>query len=102
MEEWRLVSEGEKRKPAAAGGGGGGGRAKKRRLKQNENENLFSPRLKNNNPPLKSSSLTSTGNEPAAVSPESITQSVPSSTALATSVASARVGRGFLHIDSSI
>ena len=44
----------------------------------------------------------STGNAPAAVSPESITQSVPSSTALATSVASARVGRGFLHIDSSI
>ncbi len=31
-----------------------------------------------------------------------MTQSVPSSTALATSVASARVGRGFLVIDSSI
>mmetsp|Transcript_12108 Transcript_12108/g.19553 ORF Transcript_12108/g.19553 Transcript_12108/m.19553 type:complete len:204 (-) Transcript_12108:481-1092(-) len=44
----------------------------------------------------------STGNEPAAVSPDSITQSVPSNTALATSVASARVGRGFLHIDSNI
>ena len=43
-----------------------------------------------------------TGNAPAAVSPDSMTQSVPSSTALATSVASARVGRGFLHIDSSI
>jgi hypothetical protein len=39
---------------------------------------------------------------PAAVSPESMTQSVPSSTALATSVASARVGRGLWHIDSSI
>ena len=44
----------------------------------------------------------STGKEPAAVSPLSMTQSVPSSTALATSVASARVGRGFLIIDSSI
>ena len=43
-----------------------------------------------------------TGNAPAAVSPESMTQSVPPRTALATSVASARVGRGFLHIDSSI
>mmetsp|Transcript_52898 Transcript_52898/g.147305 ORF Transcript_52898/g.147305 Transcript_52898/m.147305 type:complete len:222 (-) Transcript_52898:585-1250(-) len=42
------------------------------------------------------------GNWPAAVSPESITQSVPSSTALATSLASARVGRGRLTIDSSI
>mmetsp|Transcript_5815 Transcript_5815/g.11871 ORF Transcript_5815/g.11871 Transcript_5815/m.11871 type:complete len:370 (+) Transcript_5815:257-1366(+) len=39
---------------------------------------------------------------PFAVSPESITASVPSSTALATSVASARVGRGLQHIDSSI
>mmetsp|Transcript_32591 Transcript_32591/g.103862 ORF Transcript_32591/g.103862 Transcript_32591/m.103862 type:complete len:375 (-) Transcript_32591:593-1717(-) len=44
----------------------------------------------------------STGCAPAAVSPESMTQSVPSSTALATSVASARVGRGFCTIDSSI
>mmetsp|Transcript_7845 Transcript_7845/g.35071 ORF Transcript_7845/g.35071 Transcript_7845/m.35071 type:complete len:232 (+) Transcript_7845:2527-3222(+) len=44
----------------------------------------------------------STGNAPAAVSPESITQSVPSRTAFATSVASARVGRGFFTIDSSI
>ena len=43
-----------------------------------------------------------TGKLPAAVSPESMTQSVPSSTALATSVASARVGRGFLIILSSI
>mmetsp|Transcript_3716 Transcript_3716/g.8476 ORF Transcript_3716/g.8476 Transcript_3716/m.8476 type:complete len:232 (+) Transcript_3716:625-1320(+) len=42
------------------------------------------------------------GNAPAAVSPESITQSVPSSTALATSLASARVGRGRLAMDSSI
>mmetsp|Transcript_50694 Transcript_50694/g.69528 ORF Transcript_50694/g.69528 Transcript_50694/m.69528 type:complete len:230 (-) Transcript_50694:266-955(-) len=42
------------------------------------------------------------GNSPAAVSPESITQSVPSSTALATSLASARVGRGALTMDSSI
>mmetsp|Transcript_25293 Transcript_25293/g.37181 ORF Transcript_25293/g.37181 Transcript_25293/m.37181 type:complete len:216 (-) Transcript_25293:682-1329(-) len=39
---------------------------------------------------------------PLAVSPESITQSVPSKTALATSEVSARVGRGLLIIDSSI
>jgi hypothetical protein len=44
----------------------------------------------------------STGNAPAAVSPLSMTQSVPSSTALATSVASARVGLGFLIMLSSI
>lgn len=44
----------------------------------------------------------STGKAPAAVSPLSMTQSVPSSTALATSVASARVGLGFLIIDSNI
>ena len=37
-----------------------------------------------------------------AVSPESITQSAPSSTALATSLTSARVGRGLDVIDSSI
>mmetsp|Transcript_61558 Transcript_61558/g.161715 ORF Transcript_61558/g.161715 Transcript_61558/m.161715 type:complete len:230 (-) Transcript_61558:236-925(-) len=42
------------------------------------------------------------GNSPAAVSPESITQSVPSSTAFATSLASARVGRGAVAMDSSI
>mmetsp|Transcript_16519 Transcript_16519/g.33483 ORF Transcript_16519/g.33483 Transcript_16519/m.33483 type:complete len:235 (-) Transcript_16519:453-1157(-) len=42
------------------------------------------------------------GNAPAAVSPESITQSVPSSTALATSLASARVGRGKPVMDSNI
>mmetsp|Transcript_26039 Transcript_26039/g.77585 ORF Transcript_26039/g.77585 Transcript_26039/m.77585 type:complete len:230 (+) Transcript_26039:825-1514(+) len=42
------------------------------------------------------------GNSPAAVSPESITQSVPSSTAFATSLASARVGRGAETMDSSI
>ncbi|KAA6428874.1 MAG: hypothetical protein FRX49_00984 [Trebouxia sp. A1-2] len=36
------------------------------------------------------------------VSPESMTQSEPSSTALATSVASALVGRGFFTMDSSI
>mmetsp|Transcript_46230 Transcript_46230/g.104173 ORF Transcript_46230/g.104173 Transcript_46230/m.104173 type:complete len:315 (+) Transcript_46230:431-1375(+) len=39
---------------------------------------------------------------PLAVSPDSITQSAPSSTAFATSLASARVGRGLLVIDSSI
>ena len=39
---------------------------------------------------------------PAAVSPESMTASVPSKSALATSLASARVGRGFSIIDSSI
>mmetsp|Transcript_2746 Transcript_2746/g.9993 ORF Transcript_2746/g.9993 Transcript_2746/m.9993 type:complete len:224 (+) Transcript_2746:1330-2001(+) len=44
----------------------------------------------------------STGYPPAAVSPLSITQSLPSSTALATSVASALVGLGLLTIDSSI
>ena len=43
-----------------------------------------------------------TGKLPAAVSPDSMTQSVPSRTALATSVASARVGRGFLTMLSSI
>jgi len=44
----------------------------------------------------------STGYFPAAVSPLSITASVPSMTALATSAASARVGRGFRIIESSI
>ena len=39
---------------------------------------------------------------PAAVSAESITASVPSQTALATSEASARVGRGSVIIDWSI
>mmetsp|Transcript_62233 Transcript_62233/g.173879 ORF Transcript_62233/g.173879 Transcript_62233/m.173879 type:complete len:222 (+) Transcript_62233:88-753(+) len=42
------------------------------------------------------------GKAPAAVSPESMTQSVPSKTALATSFASARVGRGRVVMDSSI
>ena len=37
-----------------------------------------------------------------AVSSESITQSAPSSTALATSVVSARVGEGLLTMESSI
>ena len=44
----------------------------------------------------------SSGNLPIADSPESMTQSVPSSIALATSVASARVGRRLETIDSSI
>ena len=44
----------------------------------------------------------SSGCAPVAVSPESITASVPSSTAFATSLASARVGRGLTIIDSSI
>mmetsp|Transcript_2925 Transcript_2925/g.7474 ORF Transcript_2925/g.7474 Transcript_2925/m.7474 type:complete len:219 (-) Transcript_2925:523-1179(-) len=44
----------------------------------------------------------SMGYPPAAVSPESMTQSVPSSTALATSLASARVGLGAPHMDSNI
>jgi hypothetical protein len=43
-----------------------------------------------------------TGKAPLAVSPESITASVPSKTALATSEASARVGRGFFIILSII
>ena len=42
------------------------------------------------------------GKAPFAVSPESIVASAPSNTAFATSVISARVGRGFSHIDSSI
>ena len=40
--------------------------------------------------------------KPDAVSPDSMTQSAPSTTALPTSVISARVGRGFLIMDSSI
>mmetsp|Transcript_26068 Transcript_26068/g.52272 ORF Transcript_26068/g.52272 Transcript_26068/m.52272 type:complete len:232 (-) Transcript_26068:661-1356(-) len=47
-------------------------------------------------------STASLGKLPLAVSPESITQSAPSSTAFATSEHSARVGRGFVIIDSSI
>ena len=43
-----------------------------------------------------------TGYFPTAVSPESITASVPSKTALATSLASARVGEGLVIMDSSI
>ena len=44
----------------------------------------------------------SRGNLPPAVSPLSMTASAPSSTAFATSEHSARVGRGFDVIDSSI
>ncbi len=44
----------------------------------------------------------STGYFPTAVSPDSITASVPSSSAFATSDTSARVGRGAAVIDSSI
>ena len=44
----------------------------------------------------------SIGNEPTAVSPDSITAAVPSRIAFATSEASARVGSGRLIIDSSI
>ena len=47
-------------------------------------------------------STASSGYFPAAVSPESMIASVPSSTALATSLTSARVGIGFSHIDSII
>lgn len=39
---------------------------------------------------------------PLAVSPDNMTQSEPSRTALATSLASALVGRGFFTIDSNI
>merc|ERR1719343_539590 len=42
------------------------------------------------------------GKSPPAVSPESITASVPSRTALATSLASARVGLGKVIMDSNI
>ena len=44
----------------------------------------------------------STGYLPEAVSPESMTQLVPSKTALATSLTSARVGRGLRIMESSI
>ena len=44
----------------------------------------------------------SIGNAPDAVSPESITESAPSKIAFATSVNSARVGREFWIIESSI
>ena len=44
----------------------------------------------------------STGNSPLAVSPDNITQSAPSSTALATSLPSALVGRGWATMLSSI
>ena len=47
-------------------------------------------------------STVSTGNFPTALSPESMTASVPSRIALATSEASARVGRGFSIMLSSI
>ncbi|CRH72486.1 Uncharacterised protein [Chlamydia trachomatis] len=47
-------------------------------------------------------STASTGYLPLAVSPESITALVPSRTALATSLVSARVGLGFLIMESSI
>ena len=47
-------------------------------------------------------STASTGYFPLAVSPESITALVPSRTALATSLVSARVGLGFLIMESSI
>ena len=43
----------------------------------------------------------STGYPPAAVSPASMIASTPSSTALAASLTSARVGRGSVRIDSS-
>ena len=51
---------------------------------------------------LASIATDSTGNLPTADSAESITQSAPSRIAFATSVASARVGRRLLTIDSSI
>ena len=47
-------------------------------------------------------STTTTGYLPTLVSPESMTASAPSSTALATSLVSARVGTGLSIIDSSI
>ena len=47
-------------------------------------------------------STASMGYLPPAVSPESITQEVPSNTALATSETSARVGRGLRIMESSI
>ena len=47
-------------------------------------------------------STASIGNAPVAVSPLSITASVPSMMALATSLDSARVGRGLRIMDSSI
>ncbi len=47
-------------------------------------------------------STTTTGYLPTLVSPESMTASAPSRTALATSLVSARVGTGFSIMDSSI
>jgi hypothetical protein len=44
----------------------------------------------------------STGYDPTAVSPLSMTASVPSKMAFATSLASARVGRGLFRIESSM
>lgn len=46
--------------------------------------------------------IDSKGNNPTAVSPDRQQQSVPSNTALATSLASALVGLRFLHIESNI
>ncbi len=46
--------------------------------------------------------VTTAGSSPIAVSPDSMTASVPSNTALATSLTSARVGSGAWIIDSSI
>merc|ERR1719187_2470060 len=45
-------------------------------------------------------STQATGKSPLAVSPDSITQSAPSITAFATSLASALVGRGLVTMDS--
>ncbi len=47
-------------------------------------------------------STASDGYDPLAVSPDNMTQSAPSNTALATSEASALVGRGLSVIDSNI
>ena len=46
--------------------------------------------------------IAASGHRPLAISPESITASAPSVTALATSETSARVGRGLVTMDSSI
>mmetsp|Transcript_103460 Transcript_103460/g.178234 ORF Transcript_103460/g.178234 Transcript_103460/m.178234 type:complete len:258 (-) Transcript_103460:923-1696(-) len=54
------------------------------------------------NPHLAMVSTASIGYLPLAVSPESMVQSAPSKTALQTSLTSARVGRGFLVMVSSI
>ena len=63
---------------------------------------VASPRASTASAIFVAAAAASNGYSPIAVSPESMIASAPSSTAFATSVASARVGRGARIIDSSI